>query len=261
MKLSLVEFQQELINALFDLTMFLDKNEISYSLAFGSMLGAVREKDIIPWDFDIDIFVSDDSVRNNMEKFRDFSNDKYYFKSYINGDLYYGLSRLYIKGLKINRPYMKEYPVYDAYIDIYHYANILPENFDTKIVKKIERLNLIHSIKCDKDFSKCPVKRFLKKVLLPLLPSDKKLNSKYDRIVKKIGRFDNTSFFLLHPSSITEKYPHFTGEYIAIPFHGRNLSCFSNFNDFLVFSYGKDWKTPINDNRFNDEMSFICEYK
>ena len=68
----------------------LDENNIKYWLEGGSLLGAIRHGDIIPWDNDIDIGVMD----NDFEKVKNlFKNSTYknkkinkYFKDYgING--------------------------------------------------------------------------------------------------------------------------------------------------------------------------------
>ena len=44
-----------------------DENGIWYSLAFGTMLGAVREKNIIGWDTDVDVFV----LHKDLDRIRD----------------------------------------------------------------------------------------------------------------------------------------------------------------------------------------------
>lgn len=50
-------YQMALINTLNELHRVCSKNGIHYQLAFGSLLGAVRDEGQIPWDYDIDVLV------------------------------------------------------------------------------------------------------------------------------------------------------------------------------------------------------------
>lgn len=73
------QIHDELKEMLKDIAIFCAKNEIEWSLSGGSVLGAVRHGDIIPWDDDIDI----NMTRKNYEKFRKQFPDEYKDKYYI----------------------------------------------------------------------------------------------------------------------------------------------------------------------------------
>lgn len=48
----------------------LDRNGIQYSIAYGTLLGAVRHKGFIPWDHDFDFFLFDDEYEKALEILR-----------------------------------------------------------------------------------------------------------------------------------------------------------------------------------------------
>ncbi len=72
--LSLQELQSFSLDILRDVHEFCLKNGIRYSLAYGTLLGAVRHKGFIPWDDDIDIVMP----RPDYERFcQSFTSEKY----------------------------------------------------------------------------------------------------------------------------------------------------------------------------------------
>lgn len=67
-ELSLREIQLSSLNILKVVADICEKQSINYSLAYGSLLGAVRHKGFIPWDDDLDIMMS----RPEYERFIEF---------------------------------------------------------------------------------------------------------------------------------------------------------------------------------------------
>ena len=92
-----------LLRMLKDINNFCDTNGIKWSLCGGSLIGAVRHKGFIPWDDDVDIYMS----RKDFEKFRKaFAESEYLLRKYelkIPGDegYIYRIARLYLKGPKL----------------------------------------------------------------------------------------------------------------------------------------------------------------
>lgn len=64
-ELTLKDKQEIMLDIMLDIDKFCRENNIRYSLAYGTMLGAVRHKGFIPWDDDLDIFM----LREDFERF------------------------------------------------------------------------------------------------------------------------------------------------------------------------------------------------
>lgn len=56
-----------------------EQNNISYQLAYGSLLGAIRDNGQIPWDYDIDVFVPYEEKDKLIKTLKEKLDKKYYF--------------------------------------------------------------------------------------------------------------------------------------------------------------------------------------
>lgn len=91
-ELTLEEIQRESLNILLDVHRFCEASGIRYSLAYGTMIGAVRHKGFIPWDNDIDIYMP----RPDYERFcHSFTSDRYDIISEYDENCYIDFCRVY----------------------------------------------------------------------------------------------------------------------------------------------------------------------
>ena len=67
-----------IFNILTWFTNFCDENDLKYYLAYGTLLGAIRHKDFIPWDDDVDVYMP----RPDYEAFKILFNKKYHGTKY-----------------------------------------------------------------------------------------------------------------------------------------------------------------------------------
>lgn len=98
-KYKIKDFQNQLLNIMIDIDSFCNKNKIDYCLMAGSALGAERHQGFIPWDDDMDIYMTE----NDYDKFRtkflnsDLKN-KYYLQEWGKDN---SLGRNYITMAKV----------------------------------------------------------------------------------------------------------------------------------------------------------------
>lgn len=55
------------------------QSDIQYELAYGSLLGAIRDNGQIPWDYDIDVFIKAEDRKKLVDALEKLLNDQYYF--------------------------------------------------------------------------------------------------------------------------------------------------------------------------------------
>lgn len=84
-KLSLEECKKISLDILIDIAKFCDKNNITYFLSVGTLLGAIRHEGFIPWDDDIDIMMPREDYNRLLNEY----NGKYKILKPSTGFLYY----------------------------------------------------------------------------------------------------------------------------------------------------------------------------
>lgn len=122
-------YQMQLLEAMKAFDSFCREHEIRYTLAYGSLLGAVRHKGFIPWDDDMDLWMD----RENYER----------LCSLMRGPHHLVTEKI---GFTFGTRCVMWYPPY-AYIDIFVY-DTSPENRLLKAIKQhtAEIVNML--IKC-----------------------------------------------------------------------------------------------------------------
>ncbi|PSV39779.1 phosphorylcholine transferase LicD [Photobacterium sp. GB-210] len=246
-ELSLIELREKQLEILDDIHKYCIENDLKYSLAGGTLLGAIRHKGYIPWDDDIDIMMPRDDYEYLMENFN--CNEKYNCH-HLKGDGKNYFPRFYGK-ISLNNTKIIEPNSPSFFDNIGINVDVFPiDHLSKRILSKGIKLKLINFIKrvylysdyltYQKNKLKYPLS-FIKEMslLLMSLIVSNKYNSQY---AVSIG-----SFYLkkdLFDKSLYENYKN-------ISFENRSYLAIKDYDKYLSQIYGDYMIIPKETERYS----------
>ena len=139
------ELHVVLYKILKDLDDICQRYDIQYSLAFGSVLGAIRHQGIIPWDDDLDVLM----MRDQYEHFliiakNEFNNERYTFQEELSDNWKMPFSKIRLNGTAfIETDFEAPSVNQGVFIDIFPIDNLSDNHTIQNIQFAFSRLLLI----------------------------------------------------------------------------------------------------------------------
>ena len=248
-EIGLEELKKLQLDILLAVHEFCVNNNIEYSLAAGTLIGAIRHKGYIPWDDDIDILMT----RPNYDKFLNIFNGAYENLLVLAPEKNWNYYAPYanvcdVRTLLIENDFDHNGIDVGVKIDIFPIDGCSSNRFDFFLqCKKLMRWNsmLIHK-RCNP--SSTLSLRFVKATIQRILLSIYSYSSIQKKIHKESIRFDykNSEFAALMVfEPIAFKAPKsFFDEYVNIEFEGHQLRSIRDYDVFLKLRYGDYMKLP-----------------
>lgn len=222
---------------------FCIKNDIKYSLAYGTLIGAYRHGGFIPWDDDFDILMT----RENYDKFQQlFNHPRYRCVNCFNSGQHrfafpriidtetYSISNTNLFGQRKKGP--------GVCIDLYVVEDISPDkDQQVKVVSKVRKVSKLrkYTRKAMSGLAKlhlrCSQDPFFLMTLLCRMQS--KIQESFQ------GQTDCCICFAGPISSKTVLKRDLFNEYVLCDFENRQFMSIKEYDCFLTTVFG-DWRTP-----------------
>jgi lipopolysaccharide cholinephosphotransferase len=241
-KIELEETKHIQLNILKEVDKFCREKGLRYSLAAGTLIGAIRHKGYIPWDDDIDIMMPRPDYLTFLKEFKGYS-EHLIAGAYENDKNYsYNFAKIYD-----DRTYLTEYDVFTGlgiHIDLFPIDGYPDSEKD--VIKFSQRMFFLQNLLTKKVFWNTCKHSKIKSFLMSML-SISMIQKRISKLAQKYSyETSNTLGAVLGRNYYKkERNPHAVfDDYINIPFENLNCMVIKEYDKYLKRLYGNYMQLP-----------------
>ncbi len=222
------------------------KHNIKYSMEGGTLLGAVKYRNFVPWDDDIDVVM----IRSEYEKFLEIApeelDSKFFLQSYNNvSEFPLNYAKLCLNGTEIydyDYSHLKNMN-HGIFIDIFPVDNVIPE----KLKKHCSAVGIFTGARKNK--LKAIKPKGIRKLVygvLALLPMSVLIKA-VDKACKKYNYKDTDYIYEICNSN--QKFKPLKAEMyknlVELPFRDKKFLAVADYDNFLKSRFGENYANEL----------------
>lgn len=243
---------KEVQNKILDVMKYIDKicreNEITYFIMGGTALGAVRHGGFIPWDDDLDIFMTPDQYRRFKTVFEKNRSDRFVIQEWRTSRRYLEYAKVRMNGTTfIEEVFKDRKDIHQGiYIDIMILHKVPKNYLIQKLVYFESKFVTLYALSQRNWKPKTKVQKVALK-LLKILPCKWMTEVAYHGIYKYDGIKDNFMYcYWITPAKFRSGLfdASFFSEPVDIVFEDTKLLGSKKIKEYLSYRYGDYWKLP-----------------
>lgn len=241
-----------------------ETNGIKYSLAYGTLIGAVRHKGFIPWDDDLDIIM----IREEYEKFISACksgklNDKYFLQSFDTDPFYtWPYIKIQKKGTVYKESYANEHSQNGIFVDVFP-LDVAPKHRWQQRYYSFMHKAMIRMLQIKMGFSGFLSNGWKQRCMYSLLAIASKTQSvehlktkmyNYEEKYTNKSNYRSNLVYCLNGTEIIAKEvfdASIFNDYIEIEFEGVPFMVAKDYDKFLRTSFGDYMILPPEEERVN----------
>ena len=256
-KLDLKEIKEKELNLLLELDTICKANNICYTLAGGTLLGAIRHKGFIPWDDDIDICMPRDDYERFLHIMKSYKENEFIQCDDIE-KAGYPFAKFADKSTRI----VNDLEYNHIWLDVLP-ADGLPEDEGElgEIYKKCNKYRdyWSFSIGCENGVASSSLKRLIKKIVKPFFMIFNRVYwaKKLDNYAQKYKIEDSdymgiVSWGLYGPGERIKKKEYYN--FVEVEFEGHLFPAPGCWHEYLTGIYGDYMTLPPEEKRVSHDI-------
>lgn len=262
MQTEIWKIEQEILNVIHGICI---EHNLRYSLAYGTLIGALRHKGFIPWDDDIDIMMPREDYEKLMTIWSQVAPDGYLLQNYhICSDYTNNFAKVvkdHTTFLQNEEDRTKSFHK-GLFVDIFPADRVAPGLLMRKIQFVACAVNLLYSREYRSGISGMTG---IAENLLLALPKyfHLKLRDMAERVIKRWNKIDSGQYFFPCTIQCCKRYysPDLFQNLIDIEFNGKKYSAVSGYDAYLRKTYGDYMQLPPEEERIWKHHPIIIDFE